>query len=72
MNKSLEYFNDMNVQAITTWALPHLTLINAAREVGFKEIPMERFFCIKILNSKFDHLRDINNWHLSQADTEIY
>jgi len=60
------------VEYITTWALPHTQLYGVLKSLGFTEMPQERYFCVKILNKRYECLNDIPNWHLVQADAEIY
>lgn len=57
---------------IATWILPHLTLAKILVESGFKAVIQERYFCVKLLGPEFFPMLDINNWHLTQGDTEFY
>ncbi|MBI2011702.1 GNAT family N-acetyltransferase [Candidatus Daviesbacteria bacterium] len=65
-------FRSHRIQAVTTWALPHTLLYKVLINMGFLKVEQERYFCIKILNHRFDYLKSINNWYLVQADAEIY
>lgn len=72
INKTIESFQRHGITLITTWGLPHTPLYQFARAMGFKTIPQERYFCVKILNPRFSGLSNIEYWHLVQADAEIY
>jgi len=60
------------LKTITTWALPHTCLYKVIKSLGFIETPRERYFCLKVLNRKYKNLYDFSNWHLVQADAEIF
>jgi len=60
------------VEFVTTWALPHTPLREIVELLGFIEVPQERYFCMQILNPKYEALYNISRWHLIQADSEIY
>lgn len=70
--KSTLYFKNKHVESVTTWALEHEVLYKIISAIGFKKVPRERYFCVKVLNNKYKHLYDIANWHLVQADAELY
>lgn len=63
-------FND-DISFITTWALPHTSTFKLLSILGFKSRAQERYFCLKIFDKKFNELYNINNWGLTQADTEM-
>ena len=60
------------VEAITTWVIPNTPIYPIVKSLGFAEEPRERYFCVKILNPRYEKLYDISSWHLVQADAEIY
>jgi N-acetylglutamate synthase-like GNAT family acetyltransferase len=70
--KANNYFIKKNIKLITTWALPHTQISQFFKQLGFKPLSQERYFCVKVLKSKNKNLYDINNWQLVQADAEIY
>jgi hypothetical protein len=70
--RAIMHLNKQEVHTITTWALPHTPLRKIIESLGFVEMHQERFFCVKILNEKYEHLYDFSRWHLVQADAEIY
>lgn len=70
--KANDYFISKNIKTITTWALPHTQIFGFFMLLGFKPSPQERYFCLKVLDKKFNYLNDIKNWQLVQADAEIY
>lgn len=72
LRKTIQALVRESIDSVTTWALPHTSLYQVARSIGFKEVPQERYYCIKTLSSELSHLENIDNWHLIQADAEIY
>lgn len=70
--KASLYLRKHGLKTITTWALPHTYLYRVIRSLGFVEMPQERYFCLKVLNPKYKNLYNFSNWHLVQADAEIY
>lgn len=60
------------VESITTWALLHTILYQVLKLMGFTDTKQERFFCVKVINPDFNRLYDFTEWHLVQADAEIY
>jgi len=70
--KSIYHLKKQGAETITTWALSHTPLREVADSLGFSETQQERYFCIKILNHKYEYLFDFNLWYLVQADAEIY
>jgi GNAT superfamily N-acetyltransferase len=72
LSKILVQMKAKNVHTLTTWALPHTTLYILLKELGFKAVPQERFFCVKLINSYLEKLYQINNWDLAQSDAEIF
>ena len=66
------HLKTQDIESITTWALPHTLLYDALKKLGFVSFPQERYFCLKVLSHKYNFLYDISNWHLVQADAEIY
>lgn len=62
----------LNVESVTTWALPHTVIYKVLADIGFSLKVQERYFCVEILNKAYDHLYDIRNWHLVQSDAEIF
>lgn len=67
-----EYLVTQNVSEITMWGLPHTSTGKVARALGFRESAQERFFCVKVLKPGHEYLYDFTNWHLVEADSEIY
>ncbi len=65
-------YSKSDIDAITTWALPHSLAYQLLKGKGFFENDQERYFCAKILNKNFEYLLDFKRWHLVQADSEIY
>lgn len=70
--KSIMHLKEQDVESITSWALPHTVLRDVLDSLGFIHMPQERYFCLKVLKPEYDFLYDISNWHLVQADSEIY
>jgi hypothetical protein len=70
--KSCEYLLNTGVENITTWALPRTTLHDVTASLGFVDMPQERYFCVRVINPEYEYLYDLSNWHLVQADVEIY
>jgi hypothetical protein len=58
---------EKNAKSLTTWALPHTNLYKILIKLNFKAFPQERYFCVKSTVSE-----NIQDWHLMQADTEVY
>jgi hypothetical protein len=65
-------FKEQGLDNVTAWALPHTDLYSALKSIGFKEVPKERYFCVKVIEPKYEYLYDLASWHLVQADSEIY
>jgi hypothetical protein len=72
LSKILIQMEAKNVHTLTTWALPHTSLYFLLKELGFKTVPQERFFCVKLIDSNLEKLYHINNWDLAQSDAEIF
>jgi len=70
--KSGSYLKKQEVESITSWALPNTVLREVVESLGFIDMPQERYFCLKVLKNGFEYLYDLSNWHLVQADSEIY
>lgn len=70
--KASLHLKEKGVESITTWAFPHTPLRQVVDSLGFVEMPIERYFCVKVLNPKYEYLYDFSRWHLVQADAEIY
>lgn len=70
--KASIYLKKEGVEFITTWALPSTPLRKVVELLGFIEVAQERYFCLKVLNPKYEDLYNISRWHLIQADSEIY
>jgi GNAT superfamily N-acetyltransferase len=70
--KASIHLKKQGVEYITTWALPYTPLRKVIESLGFVEITQERYFCLKVLNPKYENLYNISYWHLIQADSEIY
>ncbi len=70
--KGCLHLKEQDVENITTWALQHTPLREVVESLGFVEMPQERYFCVKILNKKYEYLYNFSRWHLVQADAEIY
>jgi len=67
--------HDMNCQGaskITIWALPQTQLYLRLLNLGFEAMPQERYFCVKLLIKNLESLKNINNWDLVEADSEVY
>lgn len=56
----------------TAWALPTTPAYQVFKRHGFAESSQERFFCIGDVKEGFAHLTDIANWHLVEADSEVF
>lgn len=69
---TIKFLNTKGIYSITTWALQHTKEYKVLIQLGFKQKIRERYFLLKVYNSKFDNLYKINNWHLFQADAEMY
>jgi hypothetical protein len=72
LSKILVQMKAKNVHTITTWALSHTPLYFLLKDLGFKTVPQERFFCVKVINLNLEKLYQINNWDLAQSDAEIF
>jgi hypothetical protein len=72
LSKILVQMKAKNVHTLTTWALPHTPLYFLLKELGFKTVPQERFFCVKLIDSNLEKLYHIDNWDLAQSDAEIF
>ena len=70
--KAVMQLKEQAVESITTWTLPHTPLREVIESLGFTEFLQERYFCLKVLNQKYEYLYNIENWHLVQSDAEIY
>jgi len=62
----------MGAKIVTTWAVPGSTLRCVLEEMGFSESDPCSSFGINILNEKYDHLYNVNAWHLVQSDATNY
>jgi hypothetical protein len=71
-HKTTEELFKTDIKNITTWALPHTEIFQILKNMGFVESSQERYFCIKIFNESLEKLDNINNWHLTQSDAELY
>lgn len=60
------------VNTIAIWALDNTQAYHLLKQMNFKPVTQERYFCIKLLNDQFEMLVDTNKWILIQADAEIY
>lgn len=69
---AIEYLLGSGVAKITTWVLPHHPLRRIIENLGFIESAQERYFCVKVLQDRYSYLYDFTNWHLVEADSEIY
>jgi GNAT superfamily N-acetyltransferase len=72
LSKILDQMKTLNVRTLTTWALPHTPLYSFLAGQGFKIMPQERYFCIKLIDNSLEKLLHISNWDLEQCDAEIY
>jgi len=72
LSKILDQMKALHVRILTTWALPHTPLYSFLADHGFKTMPQERYFCVKLIDNKLEKLLHINNWNLEQCDAEIY
>lgn len=70
--KAIMYLHKEGVESITSWALPDTSLREVVGSLGFVDMPQERYFCVKALKHEYEYLYDLSNWHLVQADSEIY
>jgi GNAT superfamily N-acetyltransferase len=70
--QSIMNLKERNISGITSWALPHTLLRSVVEDLGFVVVPQERYFCLDVLRNEFNYLYDLSNWHLVQADSEIY
>lgn len=70
--KTSRYLLEQGIDSVTTWALPHTPLYPLLQSIGFEETAQERYFCIKVLKHEYNYLYDISQWHLVQADSEVY
>jgi len=67
-----KHLQQQHVDTVTTWALPGTRSEQAVRSLGFIVSPQERYFCVKILNPRYEFLYNYSCWHLVQADAEVY
>jgi len=72
IERAIEIFQKQNISSTSTWELQHTNVYQLMLGLGFKPIPQERYFCVKILNSQFSYLYDIESWDLFQADAELF
>ena len=65
-------FVKKRVQSVTAWAVPYAKLHDLFTQVGFVPADRERYFLIKPLKKISDGYFDLGNWHLVEADSEVY
>ncbi|HAH32827.1 MAG TPA: hypothetical protein DCL44_10995 [Elusimicrobia bacterium] len=70
--EAVKYLFRLKVESVTTWALPHTNLFHVLKGLGFTSKAQERYFCVKVLDSRQEFLYGFENWHLVQSDAEIY
>jgi hypothetical protein len=71
-SKTIKKLQNQNVDSITTWALPHTELFNVLMRMGLNSVKQERYLCLKFISKGSTKLKKLSNWHLVQADTEIF
>lgn len=71
-SNAVQILEKTGVDDITTWALTHTPQRPILEMMGFREMPQERYFCIKILSERCEYMYDFSNWHLVQGDAELY
>lgn len=62
----------LGCEVITTWSLPSMLLTAILKKMGFFMDFQERYFIMNVLNENVKDMYDINNWHIVQADAELY
>jgi hypothetical protein len=62
----------LGAKCVTTWALPHTMLFQILTHAGFRPVQQERYFCVKALDPGMKAVHDITQWHLVQADAELF
>jgi GNAT superfamily N-acetyltransferase len=72
ISASCDKLFQMGCEAITTWSLPNMLMSAILKEMGFVEDQQERYFIINVLNENVKDMYDIKNWHIVQADAELY
>lgn len=71
--RAVEYlFNKLHCTSITTWALEHYPYFRTLKEIGFRPLNAERYFCIGQSTAAGSGINNIESWYLNQSDTEIY
>jgi len=60
------------VKAVSTWALPSTSYCEAAKAAGFKATEQKRYFCVKAIRRMNERDFDLNKWHLTPIDSEVY
>lgn len=60
--------------SVSTWGLPTTRQYRDLRSMGFVHVERERYFCLKLLDRRKEHLflYDIESWRVVPADAEIY
>lgn len=71
---SLEFCNDKKCKKISLWANRKLMFFEFLNSLGFREIPIETYFCVKTLNDldvNVDYL-EFDNWFITMSDSDVY
>jgi len=72
LGQACEYLFSQKVDAVMTWAMPHDYAAHMLPTLGFTEEQQERYFCVKVLNSDYQHLTQFSRWRLVQSDAEHF
>lgn len=69
---AINYLFNLDAEIVTTWTLPHMPHYRLLKARGFIDTSLERYFCVKVLDSKYRHLYNLNQWNLMESDSELY
>lgn len=61
-----------DLDSVASWALPGTKFYQALTGIGFKKTDKETAFCVKVLNSRYKYLYNLDSWHIVQADSEVF
>ena len=73
ISNTIDFCKQNNLQKITLWTNGLSSFYSYIIKMGFKELPMENNFIIKILNKKnTDELDCFKKWYLTMSDSDVF